>query len=64
MLLSEISQNAMGISLAQAKIDFNKISNNFGYIHNQANASEMDLARWQNKMSQAIKQLKSQQLIP
>jgi hypothetical protein len=64
MLLSEISQNAMGIALAQAKIDFNKISNDFGYIHNQANASEMDLARWQNKMSQAIEQLKSQQLIP
>lgn len=64
MLLSEISQNAMGMALAQAKIDFNQISNDFGYNLNQANASEMDLARWQKNMSQTIEKLKTQYLIP
>lgn len=59
-LLSEISQNVMGIALTQAKIDFNQISQNFGYIHNQANGSEFELNRWQQKLNAAITQIKNQ----
>lgn len=59
-LLSEISQNVMGIALTQAKIDFNQISKDFGYTDNQANGSEFELNRWQNKLDKAIAQIKSQ----